>query len=181
MDSLQDILPEEQNLVHAAFEASRSAYAPYSRFAVDAAVLTTKGTIYTGANMENASYGLGICAEVAALCSANTAGDFTPTKIAVVGYPIVEEKPDKLPIVRPCGRCRQIISEASKLNNKCISVISCSGDLNDIEISSIEELLPNAFELNSEQSWFDLQGILLKKPIPAAERPAPKFGKLKTA
>ncbi|HEU5156369.1 MAG TPA: cytidine deaminase [Streptosporangiaceae bacterium] len=94
----------------AAREAMRHAYAPYSRFPVGAAGLTTEGRIVTGCNVENASYGLGLCAEcglVSALHAMGAAPDHgaAPRLVAVA---IVDGHGDPL---MPCGRCRQLLWE----------------------------------------------------------------------
>ncbi len=90
-------------LVALATNARQSAYAPYSQFPVGAAVLTESGTIFTGANVENASFGLTICAERAAIFAAASAGERRIRTVAVV-----TGAADPTP---PCGACRQVISE----------------------------------------------------------------------
>jgi cytidine deaminase len=120
------------------------AYAPYSGFAVGAAARDKKGNIYRGANLENAAYGVVMCAEVGALTAANVHGAFDQLEaIAVVGFSF-HPHVDCSQIVTPCGRCRQIIYEASELS-KHIDVFACSGDLKHIEQWSIAEMLPRAF------------------------------------
>ena len=133
----------DQELCHKAAEFARTAYAPYSRFSVGAAVRTKRG-IHGGSNLENASYPVGICAEVSAITVANSAGDFAIQTIAVVGHP--SNDPAKgIDIVTPCGRCRQFIFEASQVSGTDIRVISCNGDLSKCRISTISDLLPEAF------------------------------------
>ena len=140
---LSALEPSDQQLCYEAAKVARNAYAPYSRFSVGAAVRTGRGT-YVGANLENASYGIGICAEVSAVTAANSAGDFNINAIAVVGYP--SDDPVKgIDIVAPCGRCRQIIFEASQASATDIRVISCNGDLSKCRVSSASELLPDSF------------------------------------
>ena len=73
-------------LLNSAKEARRSSYCPYSGFAVGAAILTSSGKIFTGANVENASYGLSICAERAAALKAVNCGETIFTSVACVGY-----------------------------------------------------------------------------------------------
>ncbi|HVU17875.1 MAG TPA: cytidine deaminase [Candidatus Didemnitutus sp.] len=113
-------------------QACRDAYAPYSKFSVGAAVLTESGKIFSGANVENASFGLCNCAERTAIFSAVAAGErriqavavYTPTQSAVM----------------PCGACRQVINEFGP-DARIISV--CAGtDRVDVALSA---LLPAAF------------------------------------
>ncbi len=78
---------DDRRLVEAALSVSAHAYAPYSRFPVGAAVRTRTGRVHHGANLENASYGLAVCAEVAAIAAANSAGDFNIEAIAIIAQP----------------------------------------------------------------------------------------------
>lgn len=93
----------DEALLHAARAARERAYAPYSRFAVGAAIACANGTLVTGTNVENASYGLAICAERAAVCAAIAAGYRRFAAIAVAG-------PDGADCA-PCGACRQVLAE----------------------------------------------------------------------
>ncbi|MDX1962881.1 MAG: cytidine deaminase [Pirellulales bacterium] len=92
---------DHHRLTRAAIAAGTNAYAPYSHFQVGAAILCANGQIITGANVENASYGLTICAERAAVCAANAVGlrIFTAIAIATAGG------------AAPCGACRQVLAE----------------------------------------------------------------------
>mgnify|MGYP006311923049 CR=1 FL=1 len=106
MSTRAAIIPDEtiERLVGAARDAAATAYAPYSKFRVGAGLLCGDGTIVPGVNVENRSYGLGICAERSAIVSAVTAGHTAFTAIAVYS-------PDADYPVSPCGACRQVISE----------------------------------------------------------------------
>lgn len=91
------------SLVAAAREAQERAYAPYSRYRVGAAVQADDGAIFTGCNVENASYGLTLCAERVALTAAITAGARGIVRVAVVS--------SSEPPASPCGACRQVLAE----------------------------------------------------------------------
>jgi cytidine deaminase len=149
-----DLAERDRKLIDDALAVSANAYAPYSGFAVGAAV-RTKSTVRLGANLENASYGLSICAEVAAITSANSAGDYDIEAIAVIGHKFTKPR-SFTQVVTPCGRCRQLISEAAEIAGCDVTVWSCSGDREQIIESKISELLLDAFgpkNLGLEQTW----------------------------
>lgn len=142
--TLTDLDDPDRLLVEAAQRAARNAYAPYSGFAVGVAVRTRKGNLYTGANMENAAYGVTMCGEAAGLTAANSAGDFDVEAMAVVGRKFIEPVGDDL-VVSPCGRCRQLICEAGQISHTDVRLLCCNGDLSRIVVAKISELLPMAF------------------------------------
>ena len=130
-------------LVAAARAAAAHAHAPYSRFAVGAALLLDGGAVVTGANLENASYGLSLCAETAALAAANSAGRLADVVAIAVAGGSIEGKSNA--IVRPCGRCRQLLTEAAQLGGRDI-VVHCAGLTGDaLETHQLSALLPLAF------------------------------------
>ncbi|MHA6766616.1 cytidine deaminase [Sphingobium ummariense] len=136
-----------EELVAAARAALKHAYAPYSRFAVGAAVRLTDGTIVTGSNFENASYGLSLCAETVALATANAQGRFTDVEaIAVVGGAMA---PDGSvagdTTVTPCGRCRQVMNEAEQMAGRELTVYCAAADGSHVTRHSVAALLPHAF------------------------------------
>lgn len=137
---MNDALSE---LVAAARGAMAHAHAPYSRFAVGAAVRLTDGSIVTGSNFENASYGLSLCAETVALATVNAQGRLADVaEIAVTGGPMDATSTD---IIMPCGRCRQIINEAEQMAGRTLA-IHCAAPVGDtIRTAGIAELLPHAF------------------------------------
>lgn len=124
--------PVRKRLIQLARQASKRAYAPYSHFQVGAAVLAGSGKVYTGCNVENASYGLCNCAERTAIFSAIAAGEkkiqcvavYTPTSTATP----------------PCGACRQVINEFGPT----ATVISTCKSTDVIE-TTLDALLPAAF------------------------------------
>jgi len=134
-------------LVERAREAALKAYAPYSRFSVGAAVESVDGEIVLGANMENACYRLGICAEISALTAARQAFGLDRVKrIAVAGGHIgADGSLAGAAPVTPCGGCRQAIFEAADLSGLDVEVISANGDGTEVIASTIRTLLPHGF------------------------------------
>ena len=130
MDIAQTTLTE---LTRRAREASRHAWAPYSKFAVGAAVLAEDGAIYGGANVENASYGLSMCAERNAIFQAIVHGARRIVAIAVY-TPTSQPTP-------PCGACRQVVAEFGP----DALVVCCTEDANAERHFRLSELLPEAF------------------------------------
>ena len=120
-----------EELIQAAIEARRRAYAPYSNYSVGAALLTSTGKIYTGVNIENAAYPTTICAERVAVFKAVSEGECKFTAIAVV----------TLNGGSPCGSCRQVLAEFG-LDTR-ILIADEQGRL--LKETSVEDLLPGAF------------------------------------
>lgn len=136
-----------QDLIAAARAAARHAHAPYSRFAVGAALRLTDGSVVTGANFENASYGLSLCAETVALATTNAQGRLRDVaEVAVIGGAIAADGSIVgTAIVRPCGRCRQILNEAAQLSGRDIPVHSAAATGDAVETRTVSQLLPDAF------------------------------------
>jgi cytidine deaminase len=134
-------------LVAAARDASRNAHAPYSRFAVGAAVLLDDGTVITGANFENASYGLSLCAETVAIATASAAGRLRDiVAIGVIGGAMdAEGRATGTSPVSPCGRCRQVINEAAQMGGRDLPVHCGAAEGDVIRTYTVSELLPEAF------------------------------------
>ncbi len=139
--------PDISALVAAARRAAANAHAPYSRFGVGAALLLADGTVVTGTNFENASYGLSLCAETVALARANSEGRFRDVvAIAVIGGLLDADgamKGDAA--IYPCGRCRQVLNEAAQMGGRDIIVHCASADGARVESHSLSALLPHAF------------------------------------
>ena len=126
----------DDDLIAAAREAATRSYSPYSNFPVGAALLLSDGSVVTGTNVENASYGLALCAEtvaVAKILSEDWIGGLE--KVAVVG-------PGAEPIT-PCGRCRQVLNEVAQLGGTDPEVL-CVGP-GEVRKLSLSALLPHAF------------------------------------
>lgn len=129
----------ESELVELARAAARKAYAPYSQFQVGCAVESVDGEVVTGANMENACYRLGVCAEQSALTAAQHAfGLNKVSRMAVAGG-------TGAMICTPCGGCRQAIFEAACLSARDIEILCANGDGSAVERYAIGALLPNGF------------------------------------
>lgn len=133
-------------LIERAREAARNAHAPYSNFAVGAAVLLTDGTIVTGANFENASYGLSLCAETVAIASLSAAGQLrNVVAIGVIGGMMADGVAQGDTPVRPCGRCRQVLNEAAQMGRRDLTVYCGGAEGDAIETHRLSDLLPHAF------------------------------------
>jgi len=131
----KDLSPDEETrLLQAARGAVENAYAPYSQFRVGAAVLTEKGNMFSGCNVENASYGLTICAERAAIFSAVASEGGNNMKIRAICVVA-----DKDIACSPCGACRQVIYE---FGPNAVVLFKGSGGLVSVRAS---ELLPSGF------------------------------------
>ena len=130
----------ETALIAAARKAAERAYAPYSDYQVGAALLFEDGAVITGSNVENASYGLSLCAETNAVSKAMNDGRRGGLQaVAVVGP---QDKGDGLPIT-PCGRCRQMLNELAALGGTD-PLILCVGN-EDVRNVRLSALLPHAF------------------------------------
>ena len=128
-------------LLTAAAAAARHAYCPYSRFRVGAAVLTDDNRVFTGCNVENASYGLTICAERNAVAAAVAAGARRIKSVAIVAGA-------RIP-VPPCGACRQVLAEfAAKDAMVCAAT---SRNLREVAAWPLRELLPASFDLRTSR------------------------------
>ena len=133
-------------LVTEAVAAASNAYAPYSNFHVGAALLLDDGSIVTGANFENASYGMTLCAETVAIAKANSDGQLRQiVAIAVAGGPATTGGGAQIGLeaITPCGRCRQIIKEVGDLTAIDLPVYCAREGGYDTHLLS--ELLPHGF------------------------------------
>jgi len=139
--------PAVSTLVQAARVAALNAHAPYSRFAVGAALLMTDGSIVTGTNVENASYGLSLCAETVAIATAAAAGRLREVAaIAVIGGAMDDAgRPTGTVPVSPCGRCRQVLNEAAQLGGRDLPVHCGAAEGDAVTSYRLSELLPRAF------------------------------------
>jgi len=132
-------LADDKKLISEAEKARKNAYAPYSKFSVGAALLSRSGKVYTGANLENSSFGQTVCAERLALYKAVSAGEKDFKKIAIVAAGV---KP-----VTPCGICRQALFEFSP----GLEVI-CANLRGQVKKYTLKQLLPHPFKYEKRKT-----------------------------
>lgn len=133
---------KEKELIELAMEARKMAYAPYSGFAVGAALLAADGTVFLGCNIENGAFSPSNCAERTAFFKAISEGRRDFKAIAVVGGKADEERP--FHSCPPCGVCLQVMAEFC--DAETFSVILCSGE-EGYQRYLLKELLPHCFQL----------------------------------
>lgn len=140
-------MTEAERLIAAARAAAANAHAPYSNFAVGAALLLSDGSLVTGANFENASYGLSLCAETVALATANAQGRLREVvAVGVIGGMMdADGTAHGTDPIRPCGRCRQVLNEAAQMGKRDLTVYCGGAEGETIETHRLSDLLPHAF------------------------------------
>ncbi|MFA6092296.1 MAG: cytidine deaminase [Elusimicrobiota bacterium] len=124
-----------RRLIKAAKSARKQSYSPYSRYPVGAAVLTESGRIFSGTNVENACYNLGICAERTAIGSAVTRGEKALKAVCVVGHN-----------AQPCGACRQVMMEFSTKETELLLVNTDPKARDSTVLTRVAAMLPAAFD-----------------------------------
>lgn len=143
-ESIEELSKSTQLLMNKAIEAKKSAYAPYSKFRVGAALLLESGKIVTGNNQENAAYPSGICAERVAIWKA--ASDFPNQKITALAITASSSSQITDEPVAPCGACRQSLFEYEIKQDEKIEVYFMGEIGKVIKTNSILDLLPIAFD-----------------------------------
>ena len=140
----------KEELVKLADKARENSYCPYSNYSVGAALLTKEGKVYTGCNIENASYPVGICAERTAFCKAVSEGEREFSAIAIAGGPKGHAPEDAY----PCGLCRQFMNEFTDASDFEVLVIH-----SDMSFSThkLYELLPHSFGPHSLDNTKNLE------------------------
>jgi len=129
---LTEIGPGDEELIRVASLARQRAHAPYSKYKVGAAIRTKRNRVHSGANVENASYGLTVCAERTAVFAAVNAGDTAFDAIAIV----IDD--ERLPT--PCGACRQVLAEFSPGMRVILATVGGKR-----KVTTLGELLPDPF------------------------------------
>lgn len=126
----------DDTLIAAARAAAGHSYSPYSNFSVGAALRFSDGTVVTGTNIENASYGLALCAETVAVAKAMDNGVRDGLEAVAVTGPADDP-------ITPCGRCRQVLNELAQLGGTDPDIL-CVG-ANEVKSVKLSVLLPEAF------------------------------------
>lgn len=139
---LKDLNKQYKDLLEAAEKAMDTAYNPYTKFFVGAAVLSDDGEIITGSNVANASSCAGICAERAAVLRANAMGKRNIKAMAVIAR---SDNFNIKKVIAPCGYCRQVLYEFSQMSGNDIEVIMSNNEKDQIIIAKISELIPLPF------------------------------------
>jgi len=130
---------EIKQLLEEAKKARLNAYAPYSEFNVGAALLSENGNVYSGCNVENASYGLTVCAERNAVFEMAKNGDRNIDKLVIIS--------DSEDYISPCGACRQVIAEFSEDKTE-VYMFNKSGDY---KVVTVKELIPLVFKFKKKR------------------------------
>ncbi|MCR5592190.1 MAG: cytidine deaminase [Saccharofermentans sp.] len=134
---------DRASLIQSAISVLKNSYAPYSRFNVAASVLCSSGRIYTGVNVENASYPAGRCAECNAIANAVGNGESKIEAIAVIGGKGAASDPDSVTsYCSPCGVCRQVMREFSDPNKLLIIMAKSPSNYKEVTLT---DLLPSGF------------------------------------
>ena len=142
-DALDELEPQDAELLRRAHEATRNSYAPYSRFHVGAAARMANGDIVTGNNVENAAYPSGLCAERVTLFAAMA----KYPGVAVEALALVAHSETKTIVepVAPCGACRQVMVEVEQVSKRPLRVL-CQGEKGPIMVfDGVESLMPFIF------------------------------------
>jgi len=141
-ENFEEIHDNDRELILAARNSAEKAYAPYSKFRVGAAIRLESGRIVKGANVENAAFPSGICAERSAL--ANSVSNYSEDKPVAIAIASMTSEGITENIPSPCGNCRQVIAEEeSRIGDKIRIILS--GKNKTVIIDSISDLLPLQF------------------------------------
>jgi cytidine deaminase len=146
-ESIDELNKQDKKLLKSAWQASDSAYAPYSRFKVGAAVLLENGEIINGNNQENAAYPSGLCAERVALFYASS--KYPEIGIRAIAVSVKSVRANLIKPASPCGSCRQVMAEYEHLHNSKIKIILGNPESKIQIIHGIDSLLPLGFDANN--------------------------------
>ena len=145
-DSIEELIQVDRELMQAAIEARKKAYAPYSGFSVGAAVLLENGEVIRGSNQENAAYPSGLCAERVAVFYAGA--NYPGVKINTIAITAASKNFTVEKAAVPCGSCRQAISEYEVKQESPIALFLMGEKGKVLQCSAIGDILPLAFTSN---------------------------------
>lgn len=145
-DSIEELMQVDKELMQAAIEARKIAYAPYSGFSVGAAVLLENGEIVRGSNQENAAYPSGLCAERVAVFYAGA--NYPGEKIEKIAITAASKNYTVEKAAAPCGNCRQAISEYEVKQESPIALLLMGEKGKVLQCNAIADILPLAFTSN---------------------------------
>jgi len=143
-DSVTELPDDIQKLMKRAVDARESAYAPYSKFMVGAAIILDNGEVVKGSNQENASYPSGLCAERTAIYAAGA--NYPNQKIKAIAITATSVKHDVLEPMAPCGACRQAIAEYEQKQDEPIEIYFTGTKGKVIHVKALLDILPLAFD-----------------------------------
>jgi cytidine deaminase len=146
--SLEELSEVSKNLCNSALEAAKTAYAPYSKFQVGAAIMLENGVVVKGSNQENAAYPSGLCAERVALFYANST--YPDQAVEAIAITAIHNGSQVENPISPCGSCRQVIAETKQRFNKKIKILLYSSS-KILEISDSDTLLPLSFVMDDSE------------------------------
>ncbi|MEA3430087.1 MAG: cytidine deaminase [Nanoarchaeota archaeon] len=138
----EDLDEKQRRVLDEAEKVMTTAYNPYSKFYVGAALLSQDDRIITGSNVENAAYGSTICAERAAILRANAMGIRTFDKVGIIAR---GENFDTTKVTAPCGSCRQMLYESAQISERDLEIVMATTKKDKVVVATINELLPLAF------------------------------------
>lgn len=144
----EQLQPEDALLLTKAREAALTAYAPYSKFRVGAALILENGEVITSSNQENAAFPSGLCAERVALFYAGSR--FPGVAVKSIAIAVVSEKKQSDRVYAPCGACRQVMAETENRQNQPFKIMFEGPGNNITMCNGIEPLLPFTFKLSTE-------------------------------
>lgn len=143
-DSVSELPEEIQKLMRSAVKARETAYAPYSKFKVGAALILENDEVVMGSNQENASYPSGLCAERTAIYAAGA--NYPNQKIKTIAITANSEKHEVLEPIAPCGACRQAIAEYEQKQGEPIEIYFTGFGGKVMRVKSLLDILPLAFD-----------------------------------
>ena len=143
-EKMEELSPQDQELMKLAIQTRKTAYSPYSKFSVGASILLDNGKVVIGSNQENAAYPSGLCAERVAIFSANA--QYPKNTILKLAISASSSRKKVEEPVAPCGACRQSIAEYEVKQDSPIEIFFMGETGSIIKVNSLKDLLPLGFD-----------------------------------